>query len=72
MNNKKIENEILMHRYLYYVLGTHILPDFEYDKLERAAREILPEDSVVHRVGSSNPWDYGDDIKAMVSGVACE
>ena len=58
-----LEKEVLINRYIYYVLGTRILSDTEYDCLEDKARSILPEESVVHSVGSTNYWDYSDDIK---------
>jgi NAD-dependent DNA ligase len=58
-----LEKEVLIHRYCYYVLAEPLLPDAEYDKIERAAREALPESSPVHGVGSSLPSSYSDDIK---------
>ncbi len=61
---RNFEKEVLAHRYLYYVEANPVVSDFEYDLLEREAREALPESSAVHKVGSSNPWDYNEDIKA--------
>ena len=57
------EKLVLAHRYLYYVLAQPVLPDAEYDKIERRAREILPEDNIVHRVGSSLPSSYSEEVK---------
>jgi len=57
------EQVILAHRYLYYVLGEPVVSDAVYDQMEREARAALPESSVVHKVGSSNPWDYSDEVK---------
>lgn len=54
---------VLVHRYLYYVEAAPVVSDYIYDQFERAARAALPEDNVVHKVGSSNPWDYPDDVK---------
>lgn len=58
-----LEKEVMVHRYCYYVLASPLLPDAEYDKIERAAREVLPESSPVHRVGSSLPSSYSDEVK---------
>jgi hypothetical protein len=58
----KLEREVLIHRYLYYVESAPIIPDSEYDLIEREARKVLPETSPVHKVGSSLPSDYSDNI----------
>lgn len=60
-----LEDEILLHRYCYYVLAQPLIPDCVYDKLERDARAVLPETSVVHKLGSSLPSDYPDYIKQL-------
>lgn len=60
-----LEEQVLLHRYCYYVLADPILPDSEYDKIEREARYIYPSDSVVHLVGSSLPSSYPEHIKQM-------
>lgn len=65
MTPKELELEVLIHRYLYYVESSPVIPDSVYDKLEREARAVLPEDSVVNKVGSSNPWDYSEEVKAL-------
>lgn len=57
-----LENLVLAHRYLYYVLGDPIISDFEYDILERSARENLPEESPVHSVGSSLKTSYSQTV----------
>jgi DNA ligase (NAD+) len=59
----KLEHEILVHRYLYYVEAQPVISDFEYDVLERKAREVLPETSPVQGVGSSLPSSYSETIK---------
>lgn len=64
MSLEQFEREVLVHRYLYYVEACPILPDCEYDKIEREARAVLPEDNVVHRVGSSLLSSYSADIIA--------
>lgn len=58
-----LEKEVMIHRYCYYVLAEPLLPDAEYDKIERAARAALPEASPVHGVGSSLPSSYTDEVK---------
>lgn len=65
MTVEEYEAEILAHRYLYYVLAQPALCDSAYDKLEREARAVCPENSVVHRVGSSLPSSYTPEIVAL-------
>lgn len=60
-----LEDQILLHRYCYYVLASPLIPDVEYDKLEVEARKIYPEDSVVHKIGSCLPSSYPEYIKNM-------
>lgn len=59
------EDEVMAHRYLYYVLSEPVLPDMEYDKIERRAREVCPPESPVHGVGSSLPSSYTDNQIAL-------
>lgn len=63
MSMTHLEREVLIHRYLYYVEAVPILSDHTYDDLERAARAALPEDNVVHQVGSSLVSSYPEDIR---------
>lgn len=63
MTPEYYEREVLVHRYLYYVLAQPTISDFEYDIIERQAREVCPPESPVHGVGSSLPSSYSDDIK---------
>lgn len=58
-----IEKIVLAHRYLYYVESQPVISDYEYDVLERKAREVAAPDSKVHLVGSSLPSDYPEEIK---------
>jgi len=53
-----LENEVLAHRWLYYVLATQVLSDVDYDRLECEARAALPETSPVHRCGSDLRESY--------------
>ena len=62
MTIDEYEKEIMAHRYLYYVLASPVYPDCTYDILEREARTVCPEDSVVHKVGSSLPSSYSQEI----------
>lgn len=45
-----LEHLILAHRHLYYS-GEAVISDYEYDKIESAARNLLPESSEVHSYG---------------------
>jgi NAD-dependent DNA ligase len=55
---KEYEDEVMAHRYLYYVLSEPVLPDAAYDVIERLARKVCPLESPVHGVGSSLPSSY--------------
>ena len=57
------EKEILVHRFLYYVMAEPVISDFEYDALEREARAACPETSVVQGVGSCLPSSYPAEVK---------
>lgn len=64
MTPEQLEHEVMVHRYLYYVVCETILTDSEYDNLERQARRVLPEASPVHGVGSSLPDSYSAEVIA--------
>ena len=55
---QEYEDEVMAHRYLYYVLAEPVLTDADYDTLERRAREVCSSESPVHKVGSSLPSSY--------------
>jgi NAD-dependent DNA ligase len=55
---KELELQVMAHRYLYYVLSEPVLTDFEYDLVERKAREVCAENSPVQGVGSDLAGDY--------------
>ena len=64
-----IENQVMAHRYLYYVLSESVLSDYIYDLLEREAREVCPPESPVHGLGSSLPSDYSEEVKSIARGL---
>ena len=59
---QKTIDEILEHRYRYYVLDQNSISDFEYDKLER---RLSPEDREKLGVGSSLKSTYPERIRKM-------
>jgi NAD-dependent DNA ligase len=63
---------VMAHRYLYYVLATPVIPDCAYDQLERDVRATAPEDSPVHKVGSSLSWDYPPDVVSLAKSWIVE
>lgn len=67
MKTITIESLVLAHRHLYYS-GCAIIGDYEYDKLETAARALLPESSLVHGVGgesnSASIQSLAQDLKS--------
>lgn len=56
--NPSIEDLVMAHRYMYYVLAETVLPDHQYDILERQGRLLLPDTSPVQRVGSDLSSSY--------------
>lgn len=54
--------EVLAHRYLYYVLSQPVITDYDYDMLERRARQELPTEETLFTVGSSRPEDYPEEV----------
>lgn len=61
----RLEREVMIHRFLYYVLSTPVISDFEYDIIEAEARKICLPDSPVHGVGSSLGSSYPAEIKRL-------
>jgi NAD-dependent DNA ligase len=64
---QKLEDEVMIHRYLYYIEYTPILQDYEFDMLERKARKELsafPE-SPVHGNGSELSDSYSPKVKEL-------
>jgi NAD-dependent DNA ligase len=66
---KTLENQVMAHRYLYYVLSDTVLSDAVYDLLEREARAVCPPESPVHGLGSSLPSDYSEEVKSIANGL---
>ncbi len=60
-----MDNLIMAHRYLYYVKATPVISDFEYDKLERKAKTIIPSHHFINLVGSDRDCDYPEWVKKM-------
>ena len=59
---KSIERKVMAHRYLYYVECNPVLPDANYDAIERDARKVLPADSPVQGIGSDLSSDYSKEV----------
>jgi NAD-dependent DNA ligase len=62
VNRHPLELAVLAHRYRYYVLCNPVIDDYDYDQLERKAKQALPPDSPVHGVGSDRASDYPPDV----------
>jgi len=58
-----LEHEVLVNRYIYYVLDSNILSDYDYDLLEREARALCPIESPVHGIGSSLRTSYPQEVE---------
>ncbi len=68
MTPAQLETEVMVHRYLYYVLAQPAMSDYDYDILERQAREVCGEESPVHDVGSDCESDYPKEIVYLAEG----
>ncbi len=69
-----IEDQCMVHRYLYYVLFEPIISDYEYDMLEKEAEKVAPEDHPIHRHGSDLKSSYDKkiiDIANNLLGFNC-
>lgn len=74
--------QILVHRFLYYVLNTSLISDFEYDIWERelqtlveenpdiAATARYAEECPVGKVGSSALEDYPRNLQCVAYSLA--
>jgi NAD-dependent DNA ligase len=66
---QEVENNLLAHRYLYYVLAEPVMSDYTYDMAENEARTFLPEYSVIHGVGSPLASSYSKEVVAIAEGM---
>lgn len=69
---KSIENKLMAHRYLYYVLAAPKISDTAYDLLELRAKSFLPPDSPIQKVGSSLAKDYPTEIIKLAHKILVE
>lgn len=61
-----VQLDLLMaYRYLYYCKGISLLPDGEYDRQEKEARETADFEHQIHEVGSDRPEDYEPAVRAL-------
>lgn len=58
MTLQQAEEEILYHRYLYYVKGRPVLTDYDYDMMERAYLKEFPDSVVINTPGSDSISTY--------------
>jgi NAD-dependent DNA ligase len=62
----ELEKLILAHRYLYYVKSHPVIPDYQYDQLEKEAIASLEgRDSPILTVGSDLEDSYSNEIKDL-------
>lgn len=62
MKNDELADKCLIHRYLYYVLSEPIMPDAQYDAMEKKAKETCEENHPINKPGSSLKSSYTEDI----------
>lgn len=67
--HQKLEDEVMAHRYLYYVECAPVISDYQYDELDRLATDRLPETSPVHQVGSELISSYSDRVIKLAMGL---
>lgn len=73
----KRRTQLLVHRYIYYVLSESLIDDLTYDTWERELRSLVQanpaiaesakyaEDCPTKCVGSSNLWDYPREVQHL-------
>lgn len=59
---KAVEDVLLRHRFLYYVKGTPVMSDYDYDRIEKIALTFLPDNSVIRKPGSDLVSSYPEYI----------
>jgi DNA ligase (NAD+) len=60
--NEQLLQEVMEHRYRYYVLNNPIISDYEYDILENKAKKYAPETHDIWKPGSSLESSYSKEI----------
>lgn len=63
------EDALLAHRYLYYVLGTPVLSDREYDELEKEFLAGCPWESPIAYPGSSLESSYEERVIRLANEI---
>lgn len=58
-----VQDECLVHRYIYYCLCTQVIPDSVYDEMERQGTRQAEEDHPIHQPGSSLEESYPEWVK---------
>lgn len=60
-----LEQLLMAHRYLYYVVAMPVISDSDYDKLESFACQHLPKGSPMHEPGSDLASSYSPHIRLL-------
>lgn len=68
-NERVLENCLMMHRYLYYVLGKPVISDKQYDDMEKTFLYLYPDNKNINKVGSDRGNDYSDDVKKLAESL---
>lgn len=66
-NNITLEDLVMVHRYLYYVLCSPVLTDAEYDVLQRQADIFCDASSPAVQVGSELASSYTPQQKQIAN-----
>ena len=69
INDLSIEDQCMVHRYLYYVKSNPIISDYEYDMLERKAVEVAADDHPIHLPGSDMQKHYSEEIVLIAKSL---
>lgn len=57
-----LEDQCMVHRYLYYVRSNPVISDYEYDMLEKKALKSAPDNHPLHFAGSDVSSHYSKKI----------
>lgn len=65
----KLGKRVLAHRYRYYVLDDSVIPDWEYDLLERLYEALASELNLPSVIADMVGYDLNDPLALEVKGL---
>lgn len=63
LSNYDKATQAMAHRFIYYVLGYSVIPDYLYDELENEALKEVTPNHPLNTCGSSDRGSYSQHIQ---------